>query len=249
MNGNFTVSSLQPRPENRLLLALPATDWAQMRCHFRERQLSGRGVLLEQGQHITQTYWPHTAVVSTIVRFKNGSFSEVAMTGLHGMAPVEAILGYEVAEYTRIVQVPGTVLRLPYDKFKQAQREIPAFANVLTEFLRAYMRQAIQNGACNAAHSVASRTARLLLSLAAASGKDEMPVTQEFLAGLLSVSREAAGGETRKLQRAGLIKYHRGILTIEDREGLEAVACECYRIIRDGCNASIANSSRLKGAM
>lgn len=57
----------------------------------------------------------------------------------------------------------------------------------------------------------------------------EFPLTQEFVAMMLGASRPNVTVVAGTLQKAGLITYHRGRVTILDREKLEEVSCECYR--------------------
>jgi CRP-like cAMP-binding protein len=85
-----------------------------------------------------------------------------------------------------------------------------------------------QTAACNSLHSVEQRCARWLLNASDRIGASTMPMTHEFLAALLAVRRAGVTVVAGKLQNSGLIRYHRGRLTILDREGLERDACECY---------------------
>jgi Mn-dependent DtxR family transcriptional regulator len=61
---------------------------------------------------------------------------------------------------------------------------------------------------------------------------DEYPMTQEFLAMMLCVHRPGVTIVARQFQRAGLIRYASGHMTITDRAGLEAASCECYATVR-----------------
>lgn len=117
--------------------------------------------------------------------------------------------------------------------FREAQRTLPGFQDLLHTYARAFMAQVMQSVACNAVHSVEERCARWLLMCRDRSEGDRFLLTQEFLAEMLGVSRASVNLVARTLQGAGLIRYSRGGITILDREGLEDSACECYRQVRD----------------
>jgi CRP-like cAMP-binding protein len=89
-----------------------------------------------------------------------------------------------------------------------------------------------QSAACNRAHPIDQRCARWLLMTHDRVGNDRFPLTQEFLAQMLGVRRQSVNTAASILQRAGYISYRRGMITVNDREGLESASCECYRIIR-----------------
>src|SRR5690242_1738286 len=89
-----------------------------------------------------------------------------------------------------------------------------------------------QTAACNRLHLVEQRCARWLLNASDRMGSNTMAITHEFLALLLRVRRAGVTVVAGKLQSSGLIRYHRGRLTILDRDGLEREACECYHADR-----------------
>jgi Mn-dependent DtxR family transcriptional regulator len=59
-----------------------------------------------------------------------------------------------------------------------------------------------------------------------------VPLTHEFLAHMLGTRRSSVTVAAGLLQKAGLITYNRGEVTIEDRARLEDASCECYALIR-----------------
>jgi CRP-like cAMP-binding protein len=148
------------------------------------------------------------------------------------MVSVAAILGGGSGMSRSLVQMPGSALVMDLPSFRRAQREFPAFQETLLAYARAFLGQVMQSVACNGVHSVEERCARWLLMAHDRSDSDRFPLTQEFLAQMLGVSRPAVNGVARTLQRGGLIRYRRGEVSILDREGLEEASCECYGLMR-----------------
>ena len=69
-------------------------------------------------------------------------------------------------------------------------------------------------------------------------------MTQELIANMLGVRREGITEAAGKLQRAGLIDYRRGHITVLDRQGLEARVCECYQVVKTESDRLLLSPSR-----
>jgi CRP-like cAMP-binding protein len=227
--------------KNQLLAALPPRDWEKMRPFFEPVELSMGKFLYDVGEPMRHLYFPTVGVISSVALFESASTAEMATVGREGMVSADAILGGETALSRTFVQVTGSALMVDLDVFKRFQREIPAFDEVLAAYVRALLAQVMQSVACNGVHFVEERAARWLLMCHDRSDGDSFPITQEFLAEMLGVSRPAVSMVARTLNRAGLIRYSRGIMKIEDRVGLEEACCECYSIIRQRYQACFAN--------
>jgi hypothetical protein len=122
-----------------------------------------------------------------------------------------------------------TCYRMPADVLRAEIDRRDAFHDLMVRYAQALGGFIMQSTACNAVHSVEQRLARWLLLAHDRVGKNEFSLTQEFVAMMLGVSRPTVTIVASTLQKAGLITYHRGHLTIVDREKLEAASCECYR--------------------
>ena len=157
----------------------------------------------------------------------------MGVVGREGMAGVPAFLGADRSPTEVFCQIPGECLRLPVAVFKEEVRQDGPFRAVIQRYTQALLNLVFQSTACNHHHTVDSRCARWLLMTHDRVGADEMPLTQEILAMMLGVRRASVTEAAGVLQRAGFIIYRRGRLTILDRAGLEAAACECYRVVRD----------------
>jgi CRP-like cAMP-binding protein len=222
----------QPELKNRLLSALPKQDWEKMRSHFDEVRFSRGDVLVDAGEPFRQLYFPTAGVISDVTVFATGSMVEMATMGLEGMVNIRAYLGSQAPLGRQIVQVPGSALAISYDDFRHFEQEVPAFRGILLAYAQAFLDQVLQSVACNAVHSIQERVARWFLWCHDRCEGDTFTLTQEFLADMLGASRPIVNTAARTLQRAGLIHYSRGSITITDRAGLEEASCECYAIIR-----------------
>jgi CRP-like cAMP-binding protein len=219
-------------PRNALLGALTDTDWQRMSSNSREVPLNSGTVLLRADDPYQQVLFPLAGVVSSVALFKNGASSEMATIGAEGMVDIGAILGSATALSRHTVQVPGTALAVDHAVFRHWQQECPAFRKILLDYAQAFLCQVLQSVACNAVHSVRERAARWLLTCDDRSGASHFVLTQQFLGEMLGASRGMVSAVALSFQRAGFIRYSRGLITIQDRAGLERTSCECYRTIR-----------------
>jgi CRP-like cAMP-binding protein len=130
------------------------------------------------------------------------------------------------------VQVPGTVLRIDRSAFLAEAGHGSGLRQVLDHYLQAYLHQISQGVACNGLHAMVERCAHWILLTHDRAGGTEFPFTHEFLSQMLGVRRTAITEAAGALQRARLVRFGGGRITILDREGLEASSCECYEITR-----------------
>jgi CRP-like cAMP-binding protein len=128
------------------------------------------------------------------------------------------------------VQVPGDILRLPAIAFKQVLKQSLAMSQLMARYALVLIQRGAQNAACIQHHSIEERMCRWLLETAHRKGEDKFGLTQDFLSDMLGVRRQSVNLTARLLQRANLISYHRGELTILDRAGLEEASCECFNV-------------------
>jgi CRP-like cAMP-binding protein len=189
-------------------------------------------VLYESGERINHVYFPDRGVVSVLTVMGDGTAVEVHAVGKEGLVGLPLFLDVPTTPGRLVVQVPGQALRMEAEFFReQIQPGHPLF-RVLQRYTCAFLFQVCQSVACHSIHSIEERCCRWLLSLHDRAATDEFPLTQEFMAQMLSVRRPTITGIAQKLQSAGLIRYRRGKMSILDRSGLEAAACECYGTMR-----------------
>jgi len=191
-------------------------------------------ILHKPGEPIDQVYFPGGGFASVVTVLKDGSMVEVATIGREGMLGVSAALNRDPSPSAVMVQAEiDTCYTMSAEAFRQEMVRHGAFYDLLTRYGQALVGLIMQSTACNAVHSVEQRLSRWLLLAHDRVGEDEFPLTQEFVAMMLGTSRPTVTVIAGTLQKAGLINYHRGHLTIVDRKRLEAASCECYRTATD----------------
>lgn len=217
---------------NHLLAALPSSVLAQLLPQMQLVFLDLRTVLYAPEAPIGAVHFMEAGWVSMIARLEDGMSAEVGLVGREGMAGLPLVFGVETSGVEALVQGPGTAMRMEAGSFRQALDEHPSLRALLFrygEFMRA---QVTQTAACNGNHGLEQRLARWLLMSHDRADGDHFLMTHEFLATMLCVHRPSVTVAARLLQRAGLIRYGSGAITVVDRPGLEAVACECHGVVR-----------------
>jgi CRP-like cAMP-binding protein len=227
-------SSSRPPPANHLLAALPVDDYARLAPILRNTPLKLKRFLHKPGEAIDQVYFPGGGFVSVVTVLKDGGMVEVATIGREGMLGISAVSNGDPSPAATMVQAESDVCyTMSAEAFRQEMDRRGAFYKLLTRYGQALVGFIMQSTACNAVHSVEQRLSRWLLLAHDRVGKDDFPLTQEFAAMMLGTSRPTVTVVAGTLQKAGLIKYHRGHVTIVDRENLEAASCECYQTATD----------------
>lgn len=225
------------RPANRLLTTLPAGEYDHLVSVLDEMEVRAKTVLLRRGRPASDVYFPASAAVSLVTMLEDGKSVEGAIVGSEGMVGVHIALDSPVALHDAVVEMAGTVWRLPASVFAPAMNEHTVFHRLVNRYLQSLMVQLCQSSACNRLHSVKQRTCRWLLSIQDRVQRSDLPVTQETLAMLLGVRRASITEVTRDLSLAGSLSHRPGYVTIADRQRLEAEACECYFVERDNVSA------------
>ena len=217
---------------NHLLASLPADVLDRLRPDLEEVALPFGATLEELGRPVRHVYFPHHGVVSMVMDLADGSVLEAATVGMEGMVGLPILLEAELAPMRGLIQVPGVAARIEADAFRLALGREPALRRLLLRYVLALIGLLARNTACHRVHPVIKRCARWLLATHDQMRQDSFPLTQEFLGLMLGVGRPSVSIAASALQRAGLISYVRGQVTVLDRRGLEAAACECYQAAR-----------------
>ncbi len=242
MRRRRPIARIAGRPEipeatgfsNLLLAALPPEDVQRFRRRLDVIRLPLKQFLHRPGDLIEYVYFPGGGFCSELTVLESGEMVEVATIGREGMVGIFAAKNGHVAPSAAMVQAESEICyRLPADVFRSELERGGRFSELVTLYTHAHIAFIMQSTACNAVHTVEQRLARWLLMAHDRVGRDEFPLTQEFVAMMLGVARPTVTIVAGTLQKAGLIAYRRGIVAILDREGLEAAACECYRVGTD----------------
>jgi CRP-like cAMP-binding protein len=191
-------------------------------------ELPAHTILNEMSQPIEFGYFLNSGVVSIINVLSDGKSVEVGLTGKEGFVGLPLIAGHTSSATRAIVQIAGDAYKIRAQDLKNILKKCPALAQALQRYAHELSVQAIQIAACNRLHEVDERLARWLLMSHDRVSATTFPLTQEFISHMLGTRRASVTVAAGILQKAGLITYTRGQVTIVDRAGLEAASCECY---------------------
>jgi CRP-like cAMP-binding protein len=226
---------LGPAPDpktNLLLAALPSDEWLRWSGELEPVEMPLGQVMYESGRTLSHVYFPTSAIVSLLYVMENGASAEIAVVGYEGIVGISLFMGGESTPSRAVVQSAGQGFRMKARTIKnEFNRSGPAM-HLLLRYTQALITQMAQTAVCNRHHSLDQQLCRwLLLSLDRLDGS-QLAMTQELIANMLGVRREGVTESALKLQRAGLIKYARGHITVLDRRGLEQRTCECYAVVK-----------------
>jgi CRP-like cAMP-binding protein len=214
--------------QNAILLALPRKERALVLSKSKFVPLPARTILTEMSDPIEFCYFLDSGVASIIHVMTDRKSVEVGLTGREGFIGLPLIVGYSTSPTRAIVQIEAAGYKIRAQDLKNALNHCPSLKEALHRYSQELSIQAIQIAACNRLHEVDERLARWLLMSQDRVGESTFPLTQEFISHMLGTRRASVTVAAGILQKAGLITYTRGQVTIEDRAGLESAACECY---------------------
>ncbi len=218
---------------NRLLAALPLRDRKRFLARAELVELKFSDVLSIPGEPIRHVYFPTDSLVSLVATVDGSSGLEVGLVGNEGVLGISLMLGVEESPLHALVQGAGGAVRMKAAPFRRELAESIALQSGLNRYLYVSMSELAQTAACTRYHLLESRLARWLMTTGDRAHSDEFLLTHELLAHRLGVRRVGVTTAAGALQKRGLIRYSRGHITILDRTGLEAAACECYRAGQD----------------
>ncbi len=217
---------------NHLLAALPPAERVQIFPHLRLVTLPLGAALYESGDTQRHIYFPVDAIVSLLYVMKDGASAEIAVVGNDGAIGVALFMGGATTTNRAIVQSAGNAYRLTRKRLEEEFARHGEMLHILLRYTQALITQMAQTAVCNRHHSVDQQLCRwLLLSLDRLSD-NRLVMTQELIANMLGVRREGVTEAAGKLQKAGVIEYRRGKITVLDRKRLESMSCECYDVVR-----------------
>jgi CRP-like cAMP-binding protein len=211
---------------------LTQADYERLRPHLEPVRLEYKRSLYEADARIDFVWFIELGVGSLVNTMEDGHAAEVGTIGNEGMVGLPIVFGDTQAPTAVYVQVPGEGLRMKAAVFAKELAQSASMRKVMLHYAHAFFNQVAQSAACNQLHSLRQRCCRWLLMTHDRMGSDEFLLTQEFLAMMLGVQRSGVSAAASALQRADLIRYVRGNVTILDRAGLEHQTCECYGIAK-----------------
>ncbi|PPQ16514.1 Crp/Fnr family transcriptional regulator [Bradyrhizobium sp. AC87j1] len=220
------------RPSNQLLQMLDAADLDLLRPHLATVEMVRKSVLCEAGAALRYVYFPHSGSVSITVGLSEGQMIEVAMLGRDSVVGGGAALAGGIAPTDAVVLFPGTASVLEIAAFRTVAAASAPFRQLMVRHEQALLAHAQQSLLCNTLHPVEARLARWLLRARDLSDSEILPLTQEALAQMLGVRRNAVSLVAHALQRAGIIHYSRGQIEILNLRALETTSCDCYSAVK-----------------
>jgi CRP-like cAMP-binding protein len=217
---------------NKLLAKLPRQELEAVSPDLEPVQLPLKYVLHSPLEPINYVFFVTRGVASLVNETETGDIVEFATIGPEGMVGFPILLGANSVPSRAIMQIPGEGLRMKAADLERALPRTPVLHKLLLRYLMALLNQIAQGTSCNRLHEVQERCARWLLHTDDRVDGNGFPLTQEFLSQMLGVHRPTVTVAAGMLQKAGLIDYTRGHVTIVDRKGLEGASCSCYHVIK-----------------
>ena len=218
--------------ENQLLAWLPDEAWGCWLPHLEFVQLPLGRVLYESGGTLTHVYFPTSAIVSLLYVMENGASAEIAVVGYEGIVGVSLFMGGESTPSRAVVQSAGDGYQLKSSLMMQQFNQGGPVLHLLLRYTQALITQMAQTAVCNRHHTLDQQLCRWLLLSLDRLRSNELVMTQELIANMLGVRREGVTEAAGHLDKAGIIRYQRGRITVLDRRQLELRTCECYAVVK-----------------
>jgi CRP-like cAMP-binding protein len=229
---NINVPRTSREPENLLLAALPDAERERLDPFLHRENLESGQPITNPDEAIENVYFVYDAVTSTVQEMSDGSTIETGLMGMEGVAGVQVWLRQRSTVSTTFVQVPGTAHRMSTEDFiREVRDKVSPLNDLIASYVHAFLVLTSLTAACNRLHPIDQRLCRWLGMTYNRARRTEFPMRHEFLAQMLGVHRPTLSTAANILQKAGLISYRYGKLTIIDPEGLARGACECYSIM------------------
>lgn len=222
--------------QNHLLSALPDDQMARIAPALELVAMPLGDVLYEPGIPMRHVYFPTTSIVSLLYVMEDGASAEIAVVGNEGIVGVSLFMGGETTPSRAVVQSAGHAYRMKGQVLKDEFERADTLQRLLLRYTQALLTQMAQTAVCNRHHSLDQQLCRWLLLSLDRLPSNKLVMTQELIANMLGVRREGVTEAAGNLQKAGLIEYHRGHITVIDRAGLEARSCECYAVVKRECD-------------
>lgn len=225
-------NSRPPPIRNQLLAALPREEYGRLLPHLESVPLPFMEVLHEGGKPIRHVYFPDDGLISLLIVMDDGTVREIGVVGNEGMLGVAVAQGVKTTTTRALIQLPGSAMRMKAGALRDELGRGGALPDVLRRYSHALFTQVAQSAACVSSHALDKRLSRWLLMTHDHAPGDVFEMKHEFLATMLGVTRSVVTRAAGRLQQEEMIRYVRGRLNVLDRGRLEAMACECYGVVK-----------------
>jgi len=217
---NHLLGALHPDAQDRIVPFLELVS------------LSLGEVVYESGDAMRHVYFPCDSIVSLLYVMESGASAEISVVGNEGLIGIALFMGGESTPSRAIVQSAGSAYRLTSQRLKDEFNRHGELQILLLRYTQSLITQMAQTAVCNRHHSIDQQLCRWLLLSLDRLPSNRLTMTQELIANMLGVRREGVTDAAGKLQDAGVIKYHRGRITVLNRTKLEKLSCECYAVVK-----------------
>jgi len=219
--------------KNHLLSALPITVYDRLLPFVELVKLALDDVIYEAGDKLIHVYFPVDTIIALSYVMECGSSAEISVVGNEGIVGIALFMGGESTASRAVVKSAGYAYRIKGHYFMEEFNRHGELLTLMLRYTQSLMTQMSQTAVCNRYHTIDQQLCRLLLLSLDRLPDNNIEMTQELIANMLGVRREGVTEAAGKLQKQGVISYHRGHITILDRQKLEALSCECYRVVKE----------------
>ena len=223
--------TFSPR-QNHLLAALPAAIQARLFPLLERVKMPLGQVLYESGDALRHVYFPADCIISLLYVMEDGASAEISVVGNEGLIGVAVFMGGESTPSRAIVQSAGFAYRMSGQRLKDEFNLHGELLMLMLRYTQSLITQMAQTAVCNRHHSIDQQLCRWLLLSLDRLPDNRLTMTQELIANMLGVRREGVTEAAGRLQKEGVIEYHRGHITVLDRLKLEDLCCECYAVVK-----------------
>lgn len=219
------------RYKNRVLSALPQAEISRLAPHLSHVTLKQEQTLLDG--EARYAYFLEQGLASVVATVADGTTVEIGVVGVDGVVGIPILLGAGTAPGRTFIQIAGSGFRIESAVLKEEFERPGELRKYLQRYVQAYLVQTAQTAVCNRLHNIEERLSRWLLTCRDRMESDRLRLTHDFLGQMLGAPRTTVTLAAGLLHRAELIEYSRGIVTVQDRKGLEDTTCECYHTVRN----------------
>jgi CRP-like cAMP-binding protein len=219
--------------ENSMLKALGENQRNRLLLECTRVRLKRRTILYRAGETARYCYFPVNGVMSLLSTTENGKSVIIGVVGNEGIAGIAALLQPAFVPYEIMAQIETNALRIEAKVIRKEFRQSDRFQQIVMNYLRLLLLQISQSAVCHSFHTVEQRLACWLLITSDRTHTNQFSLTQQCISQMLGTPRTNVSMIANVLQKQGLIYSKRGTINIVEREELEDIACECYRIVKN----------------
>jgi len=231
--SNSAPGKQRPHPaQNHLLAALSPEVQGRLFPHLELAELPLRSLMYEAGHPMRHVYFPTDSIISMQYLMENGASTAISVVGNEGLLGITLYMGGESTPSRSLVQSAGHAYRLPRPRVKEEFNRHGELLLLMLRYTQALITQVAQTAVCNRHHTIDQQLCRWLLLSMDRLSDNRLTMTQDFISNMLGVRRSGVTAAASKLQELGVVSYERGLINVLDRPRLEALSCECYRVVK-----------------